>query len=106
MGQPTTPDTVVNRARINGGIMLNLTFNKARFETKMGDYAVGSVTDLAETACHQRTQEYRRLAGSRMVAIGKDDIRRKLPEAEYHVSRKVDGEITVLAFDGKQAMTV
>ena len=26
-----------------------------------------------------------------MVALGKDDIREKLPEGEYHVSRKLDG---------------
>jgi hypothetical protein len=86
--------------------MLSLTINKARFETKIGDYAVGAASDLADSWSHQRTQEYRRLSGSRMLALGRDDIRKKLPEGEYHVSRKVDGEFTMLAFDGKQALTV
>src|SRR5258708_32210807 len=86
--------------------MVSLNVNKARFETKMGDYAVGSATDLADAASHHRTQEYRRLTGARMLALGKEDIRKKLPEGEYHVSRKVDGEFTVLVFDGKEALTV
>jgi hypothetical protein len=86
--------------------MVTLSLSKARMETKLGDYAVANAYELTDPTSHHRTQEYRRLAGSRMMALGKDDIRKKLPEGEYHVSRKVDGEFTVLAFDGKQAMTV
>lgn len=86
--------------------MVNLAINKARFETKLGDYAIASAADLSDPSVHQRTQEYRRLSGSRMQALGKEDIRGKLPEGEYHVSRKIDGEFTVLVFDGKQALTI
>jgi ATP-dependent DNA ligase len=86
--------------------MVSLNINKARLETKLGDYAIASATALADTTPHQRAQEYRRHAGARMVALDKDDIRTKLPESEYHVSRKIDGEFTVLIFDGKQAATI
>ncbi|HYF51789.1 MAG TPA: hypothetical protein VEJ63_20400 [Planctomycetota bacterium] len=86
--------------------MVSLNLNRSRLETKFGDYAVGSATELADPATYQRTQEYRRISGSRMMALGKEDIRTKLPESEWHVSRKVDGEFTVLVFDGKEAVTV
>lgn len=86
--------------------MVSLNINKSRLETKLGDYAVTTATELSDPAAHHRTQEYRRLAGSRMQALGKEDIRRKMPDGEYHVSRKVDGEFTVLIFDGKQAATI
>ncbi len=86
--------------------MVTLNINKSRLETKFGDYAVGSALELSDPTSHRRAQEYRRLSGSRMMALGKDDIKKKLPEGEYHVSRKVDGEFTVLVYDGKQAITV
>lgn len=93
-------------ARLTVKTMVNLAINKARFETKLGEYAVASATELSDPTVHQRTQEYRRLSGARMHALGKEDIRNKLPEGEYHVSRKIDGEFTVLVFDGKQALTI
>src|SRR5205085_1834629 len=37
---------------------------------------------------------------------GKEDIKARLPEGEYHVSRKVDGEFTALAFDGENTLTI
>ena len=86
--------------------MVSLALNKGRLETKLGDYAVGSATEMSDPTSHRRAQEYRRLAGSRMQALGKDDIKKKLPEGDYHVSRKMDGEFTVLVYDGKQAITV
>ena len=86
--------------------MVTLNLDKARLETKLGAYATANAYELTDPTSHHRTQEYRRLASSRMMALGKEDIRRKLPEGEYHVSRKIDGEFTVLAYDGKQALTV
>jgi hypothetical protein len=86
--------------------MVSINLNKARLETKLGDYAVTNAFELSDPSSHQRTQEYRRLSAARMMALGKDDIRKKLPEGEYHVSRKVDGEFNVLVFDGKQALMV
>src|SRR6185369_15664491 len=72
--------------------MVTLNLSKARMETKLGDYAVANAHELTDPTSHHRTQEYRRLAGSRMMALGKDNIRKKLREVEYHVSRKADGK--------------
>ena len=70
----------------------------SRFEIKLGDYGVGSATALADPTILSRTQDYRRLTGSRMIPLGKSDIRRKIPNSSYHVSRKIDGEFTVLVY--------
>ncbi|MEM1069240.1 MAG: hypothetical protein AAGI63_10115, partial [Planctomycetota bacterium] len=70
--------------------------DRGRFEIKLGEYGVGPATALSDPTILSRTQDYRRLTGSRMVPLGKSDIRRKVPNASYHVSRKVDGEFTVL----------
>ncbi len=76
--------------------------NRSRFEIKLGGYGVGSATSLSDPTILSRTQDYRRTTGSRMIPLGQSDIRRKIPNATYHVSRKVDGEFTVLVLrDGE-----
>ncbi len=80
--------------------------DKSRLEIKLGGYATAQAGALADGSLLPRVQEYRRLAGARMVALEKRDIRAKIPAGEHHVSRKVDGEFTVLVFDGKDALTL
>ena len=70
--------------------------DKARVEIKLGDYGVAPSTALNDGGLLPAVQEYRRLTGSRMIPLDADDIRERIPKADYHVSRKVDGEFTVL----------
>ena len=70
--------------------------DRQRFEIKLGDYGVGTAQSLADANILAKTQDYRRQTGSRMIPLGKSDIRGKIPTSDYHVSRKVDGEFTVL----------
>lgn len=70
--------------------------DRGRFEIKLGDYGVGTAQSLSDSTILARTQDYRRMTGSRMYPLGKSDIRSKIPTADYHVSRKIDGEFTVL----------
>lgn len=86
--------------------MLNLELDKGKLETKLGQYATTSAIHLPDQTPFQRAQEYRRQASLRMQAQGKEDIKARLPEGGYHVSRKVDGEFSTLAFDGKNVLTV
>ncbi|MEM7478944.1 MAG: hypothetical protein AAF483_28510 [Planctomycetota bacterium] len=82
--------------------MESKVIDSARFEVKLGSYAVGPANALTDSAALVAAQDYRRAAGARMIPLGKDDISAKVPSAEYHVSRKVDGEFTVLNFrDGE-----
>ena len=41
-----------------------------------------------------------------MVPLETSDVRKRLPAAEYHVSRKVDGEFNVLVFDQGEVLAV
>ncbi len=80
--------------------------DRQRFEIKLGDYGVGAATMLSDPQILAATQDYRRLTGSRMMPIGKSDIRAKIPTADYHVSRKIDGEFTVLVLRGDEIFSI
>jgi hypothetical protein len=79
-----------------------LLLDKSRVEIRLGGYGAAPATALADPGLLPRVQEYRRRASSRMLPLDRDDIGRKIPAAEYHVSRKVDGEFAVLVYrDGE-----
>ena len=80
--------------------------DKARLEPKLGKYATGPANALTDPTLLPRVQAYRRTMGARMQALDKDGMQRKLPEAPYHLSRKIDGEFSVLVYDGKIAFLV
>jgi hypothetical protein len=80
--------------------------DQSRMEFKLGEYRVGPDAALSDPLILSRVQEYRRLASARMVPLDREDIRRKMPKADYFVSQKVDGEFTVLVYEGGAAFTV
>lgn len=80
--------------------------DRSRFEVKLGNYAVGPATAISDPGALAAAQDYRRGAAGRMMPIGKDDIKYKVPTADYHVSRKVDGEFTVLNFSDDEAFSI
>jgi hypothetical protein len=84
----------------------NGLIDKARIEIKLGDYGVGPATALSDPTLHPRVQDYRRQTGSRMYPLDRSDVRQKIPTAEYHVSRKVDGEFTALIYREGQAFAL
>ncbi len=80
--------------------------DRARFEIKIGDYAVGAATAVVDPTALGCAQDYRRGAAARMVPLGKDDIPSKMPRSDYLVSRKIDGEFTVLVFSAGEAFAI
>ena len=80
--------------------------DQARVEIKLGDYGVAPATALAMQDWLPRVQEYRRQSSSRMIPLDADDILQKIPKADYHVSRKVDGEFTVLVYRDGECLTL
>ncbi len=80
--------------------------DRSRFEIKLGDYAVGPATAFSDSTALAATQDYRRGASARMIPIGKEDIRGKIPKGDFHVSRKVDGEFTVLVYLDGEAFSI
>ena len=80
--------------------------DKSRVEIKLGQYAVATATSLNDPSILPRVQDYRRLTGSRMYPIDALEISKRVPSADYHVSRKVDGEFTVFVYRDGEAFSI
>ncbi len=80
--------------------------DKARLELKLGSYAVGSATMLADPSILPQVQEYRRRVSGQMFPLDRPSIRERIPAATYHVSRKVDGEFTVLVYRDDEVFSI
>jgi hypothetical protein len=80
--------------------------DRGRLDIKLGDYGTAPAAALADPSIHPRVQEYRRHASMRMVGLEPRDIRTRVPATSYHVSRKVDGEFTVLVYRDGQTLSI
>jgi len=85
---------------MTGGTLVD----RSRLQTLLGGYEVGHADSLSNLLFHVRAQEARRRLAARMVAVDRDGIRTKMPEGRYHVSRKVDGEFTVIVVRDSDAI--
>lgn len=72
--------------------------DKSRVEILLGHYGTAPASALSDAGLLPKVQEYRRMASARMQPLDREGITHKIPAGEYHVSRKVDGEFTVLVF--------
>lgn len=73
-----------------------MEIDRQQLQIKVGQYAVGSSTALPNPRWLGMVQHYRRQAGARMIPLDREGVVQRLPNVAYHVSRKVDGEFTVL----------
>src|ERR1043166_7412894 len=71
-----------------------------------GKYVTGRADALTDAALPIRTIEAKRNLSGRIVPIDRDGIRAKMVECEYFASRKIDGEFTVVACNGTEAITI
>ena len=85
---------------------MSSAYDASGFAIKLGRYAVGPDSTLTDPLLIGRVRDYRRRVGGRMDALDRGDLRRRVPKGKYHVSRKIDGEFTVLVFDGEEAFTI
>lgn len=86
--------------------MVNLKYDESRFSRKKGDYFVGTADGLADPTLQPRTQEYKRRLSAAMRPLAGDDIFRIASTSNYYGSRKYDGEFVMIAFDGKDVLSV
>jgi hypothetical protein len=84
----------------------NSLIEKTGIRIRLGDYCTASATMLRDPSILPKVQDYRRLAGARMYPLDRHDISRKIASADYHVSRKIDGEFTVFCYDVENAFSV
>jgi hypothetical protein len=75
-------------------------------QIKLGRYATGTAAALADPMLVTRAQDYRRHTAARTVALESEDILKRLPPGEYHVSLKIDGEFTLLVYVAGEALLV
>src|SRR5437764_15452826 len=80
--------------------------DRAALQVLLGSYAAGNARALLNPVVHLIAQEYRRSVGARMMALDKPTMRQKLPDCDYFVSRKIDGEFNLLVIDGSSACLV
>jgi hypothetical protein len=80
--------------------------DRSRLDVRLGSYGTAAATALTDPSLWSRVQDYRRMFGARMTAIAPAELRTKLPSGELHVSRKVDGEFTVLVVQPDEAFTL
>ncbi|MBO0798187.1 MAG: hypothetical protein J2P31_05140 [Blastocatellia bacterium] len=85
---------------------INLDFDRARFTRKKGDYFIGMADALADPTLQARAQDYKRRLSGMMRPTSPEDISRILTASNYYVSRKYDGEFALIAFDGKQLLSL
>ena len=83
-----------------------LIVDRSRAQIMLGDYGVCRAAALADPALHLRTQDFRRQLSGRMIALERKHISERMPACDYFVSRKIDGEFTIIAIDGASACTV
>jgi len=86
--------------------MSSTLLDRGRVEIKLAEYGVAPATALADSLLLGRTQDYRRAAASRLYPLEGSAINEKIPLAEFHVSRKIDGEFTVLVFRQGEVFTI
>jgi hypothetical protein len=86
--------------------MSTALLDRSRVEIKLADYGVAPATALADSLLLMKVQDYRRAAASRLYPLEGAEITERVPAAEFHVSRKIDGEFTVLVFRQGEVFTL
>lgn len=80
--------------------------NRGKLDIKLGKYATGVAASLADPLLASRAQDYRRHTASRMIPLEPGDILKRFGAGDYHVSLKVDGEFSLLAYSAGEALLV
>src|SRR5262249_21217132 len=96
----------VGVAPVEPGAQAAVIVVKERVEGRLAVYGVARAETLTDPLMWGRVQEARRLLASRMNAVSREELRSRVPAGDLHVSRKVDGEFTMLVVDGDEAFTV
>lgn len=86
--------------------MINLDYDESRFTRKKGDYFTGPSTALFDPTLYPKTLDYKRRLSGQMRPLSGEDVFRIPKTTGYFGTRKYDGEFAMLAFDGKELISV
>src|SRR5580704_6987186 len=84
----------------------NTLVDPSRLQILFGSYGVGKAQCMADPFVPLKAQEYRRNLGARMLPLDRASVKEKLPSCDCFVSRKVDGECTLLLISGNSCCSV
>lgn len=84
----------------------NSLIDTSQLTTKLGNYQVGKSQALLDNSLLPLVRNYKRTVASRMYPLSSGDVTDKISDAEYHVSRKVDGEFTALIYRDGNLITL
>ncbi len=84
----------------------NTLLDPSRLQILFGSYGVGKAQCLADPFVPLKAQEYRRNLGSRMQPLDRASVPEKLPACDCFVSRKIDGEHTLLLIKNNECVSV
>ncbi len=86
---------------------MNLTYDKNKLNKKQGTYFTGPAIALEDPTLHGRAQDYKRRISGLMYPMEPEYIDEKIPNlAGYAITRKMDGEFSMLFYDGKETISV
>ena len=83
-----------------------MEIDRSALELKLGDYATGPSTVLPNPRWLGQAQTYRRSASARMIPLDKRGMKMRMPNQDFHVSRKIDGEFTLLIYEDGEVVTI
>jgi ATP dependent DNA ligase domain/ATP dependent DNA ligase C terminal region len=84
----------------------NALLDSSRLQMLFGSYGVGKAQCMADPFVPLKAQEYRRNLSARMMALDRASMKEKLPSCDCFVSRKIDGEFTLLLISGGSCCSV
>ncbi|NNE98305.1 MAG: hypothetical protein HKN25_04710 [Pyrinomonadaceae bacterium] len=86
---------------------MNLKYDKNKLNKKQGKYFTGPASALEDLTLQARAQDYKRRISGLMYPLEPSYIDEKIPNLEgYAVTRKMDGEFSMLFFNGKETISV
>lgn len=77
-------------------------YNEENMRALFGGYRVGTAADLDSPDYLRIVRTRRRQLGQMMVALDSETAKRRIPDTRYQISRKYDGEFTMMIYkDGE-----
>ena len=80
--------------------------DRSKIEIKLGEYGVSSYTHLSDQALIAQARDFKRSLSSRMYPLDKEGISKKIANSDYYVSRKLDGEFSLLIKSDDELFTL
>ena len=79
-----------------------MLLDKSLATVKLNKYAVANAAQLTDPGILPLVQNYKRQIASRLMPLARSDIAKRIPDATWYVSRKLDGEFTTMVYrDGE-----